>query len=161
MTLMLAFKRSVSSDLLYTCTQLDCVSYLTSWCWLAFPKYFGLVNVCILALKAFLLLALTAADCSPQCQVLALFFYFFQLVSKNERNKKNLQIEKKNKNNSVQFFLSKGAGNCIFRCDFLHTWTLLSFFVSFQQWHTSTAHGDGHVALRVGMATPDTRAGTA
>lgn len=58
--------------------------------------------------------------------------------------------------------LSKGAGNCIFRCDSFHTWVALQCFsISFQQWHTRTSHGDGHVALRVGMTTPDTRAGTA
>lgn len=74
-------------------------------------------------------------------------------------NKKFTDRGKKNQNWLLQLILSKGAGNCIFRRDSLHTWfALLSFSVSFQQWHTSTAHGDGHIALRVGMTTPDTRA---
>lgn len=55
----------------------DILYYLTAWWWLTFPN-FGLVNVCVLALKVFLSLALTAADSSLECQVLS--EVFFRLV---------------------------------------------------------------------------------
>lgn len=64
------------------------------------------------------------------------------------------------KTGSVKSILSEGAG--IFRRYSFHAWlALLCSSVFFQQWHTSTAHGDGHVALRVGMPAPDARAGPA